>query len=206
MQLGFLKRLQGAPLCDKEDEYGMLFSQTAPYEIIKTKWLDFYDIMELRRVEATVERYYNSGCYTETLKLLCPEAEDAYSFYNRLALYIEEKGELFAAVSRRRAFDLLFEFVKENAVLFKVDVDDVAETMLFDYFSSDKSELPPDSLRFRWRHSRAFRNRESDIFKSNGIHEFTGFGIRYIGRKMYIFDYNTKDAVTGRFAGRIARQ
>ncbi|MBO5418152.1 MAG: B12-binding domain-containing radical SAM protein [Clostridia bacterium] len=194
-QLGFLKRLQGAPLCDTEKADGLVFSENSPYEILESACLSFGEITELKEVEAALERYYNSGYYVETLKRVDGCFGTSYEFYRRLAEYLKGQGLLWGGVSKRRAFDGLYEFCCGG-----VNDEALAETMLLDYFSSDKSELPPDSLRFVWRHSRAYRNSESEVYKALNIDDFAGFGIRYVGGNAYVFDYRGKDPVTGRYS------
>ena len=204
LQLGFLKRLQGAPLCEKETEYGLVFSKTAPYEVLKTKWLGFDEIIRLKRVEASLERYYNSGFYSMSLAVLEKCFAAPYELYEAIADFSKTRGhgDIYAATSKRAAFDMLYEFgIASNVekICGAEKTGSFAELLLLDYFSSDKSELPPESLRFTWRHSRTLRSSEAEIFKANGTEDFKGFGIRCIGEKMYIFDYNKKDAVTGRY-------
>jgi len=197
LQLGFLKRLQGAPLCAKEEEYGIVFSKNAPYEVLSTKWLSYDDIMRLKRIEAALERYYNSGICTKTLSVLEKHFASPYDMYEAIAEFSGSNipGGVYLPMSKRSAFDVLFDF----AVSSGCEAEEIAAIMLTDYFSTDKSELPPDSLRFYWRHSRVLRQSEAEIFKENGIDDFKGFGIRIVGNDTLIFDYNKKNAVTGQY-------
>lgn len=161
LQLGFLKRLQGSPLCSMQEEHGMVFSQNPPYEIICNNYISFAELLELKRVEAALERYHNSGYYRESLLFLESCFDTPYGMYLALADFLEESGGLFCSVSKRRAFDLFFDFgcravlrrearlweeaacgLRCDAALQKNGIATFARMLLLDYFSSDKSELP----------------------------------------------------------------
>lgn len=43
-QLGFLKVLPGTVMHDKAESYGMVWSERAPYEIFRTRWITYQEI------------------------------------------------------------------------------------------------------------------------------------------------------------------
>ncbi len=61
LQLGFLKVLKGSPMQAQASQYGILSQAEPPYEVLKTPWLSYDDIIRLKGLEEMVETYYNSG-------------------------------------------------------------------------------------------------------------------------------------------------
>ena len=60
LQLGFLKVLHGSEMEMRASEFGIVYSDKPPYEVLKTKWIGFDEILKLKAVESVVEIYYNS--------------------------------------------------------------------------------------------------------------------------------------------------
>ncbi|MBQ5851368.1 MAG: DUF4080 domain-containing protein, partial [Lachnospiraceae bacterium] len=60
LQLGFLKVLNGSPMKEKAEEYGIVYSSKPPYEVLYTNWLSYDDVPKLKGIEEMVELYYNS--------------------------------------------------------------------------------------------------------------------------------------------------
>ena len=42
------------PMQDKADEYGILYTNKPPYEILCSKWLSYQDVLRLKRIEEMV--------------------------------------------------------------------------------------------------------------------------------------------------------
>ena len=59
LQVGFLKLLKGSGLRNKASDYGYIYSDNPPYEIMETAWLSFGDLLRLKGLEEMVEIYWN---------------------------------------------------------------------------------------------------------------------------------------------------
>ena len=68
LQLGFLKVLKGSHMMEMCREYGIVYKNREPYEVLSTKWLDYGHVLKLKNVENMVEVYYNSGQFQKTLE------------------------------------------------------------------------------------------------------------------------------------------
>ena len=58
LQLGFLKVLKGSYMEKQKENYGLVYKDTPPYEVLYTKWLPYEDVLVLKKVEEMVEVYY----------------------------------------------------------------------------------------------------------------------------------------------------
>ncbi|HMP90081.1 MAG TPA: DUF4080 domain-containing protein [Kiritimatiellia bacterium] len=70
IQVNPLKRLRGTPIIRHEKEWELIFSPHPPYEILRTKLIDFDTMQALRRFARYWDLYGNSGRFRETLPML----------------------------------------------------------------------------------------------------------------------------------------
>ena len=112
LQLGFLKVLKGSAMHERASEYGIIYRQKPPYEVLQTRWLSYEALLRLKGVEEMVEIYYNSHQYDLTLQYLMYGFDTPFSFFETLADFYEAKGYGTVAHSRLRRYDILLEFAK----------------------------------------------------------------------------------------------
>ena len=110
LQLGFLKVLKGSPMEEKAQEYGIVYHDMPPYEVLYTKWLPYEDVLKLKGVEEMVELYYNSAQFAHILPILEQEFSSAFAMYEALALYYEQHGYFISVPSRMYRYQVLLEF------------------------------------------------------------------------------------------------
>ena len=92
LQLGFLKLLPGTPLRKAAAEYGYVFREYAPYEVIASSVLSADGLARLKMIENVFELYYNRGGFSETLREACGGYETPFDFYEELASFYYLKG------------------------------------------------------------------------------------------------------------------
>ncbi|HEX8340862.1 MAG TPA: DUF4080 domain-containing protein [Tepidisphaeraceae bacterium] len=99
IQIGMLKRLRGTPICRHDAEWGMIYSQHPPYEILQTRLVPFDAMQRMRRFSRYWDLIANSGRFTRALPLLLgqPEAARGLAF----GRFAEFADHLYAAVGRR---------------------------------------------------------------------------------------------------------
>ncbi len=114
LQLGFLKVLKGSYMEEMASEYGLVYRECPPYEVLYTKWLSYDDVIRLKKVEEMVELYYNSGQFTHILPVLLRRFESAFEMYDRLARFYQEKGYFANSPARSRCYEVLLEFAQQE--------------------------------------------------------------------------------------------
>ena len=114
LQLGFLKVLKGSGMHSRAEAYGCLFRSREPYEVLATRWLSYGELLRLKQIEEMVEVYYNSGQFAGMLPELEKMFPDAFSMYEALGQFYEEKGYFGLAHTRIRRYEILLEFVRER--------------------------------------------------------------------------------------------
>ena len=107
-QLGFLKILTGTPLQEEKDKFGILYSESAPYQVLQTKWLNYEEIILLQKIEKLLNIYYNSEKFVRTLKELVTEFEHPFAFFRELLGFFEDNHFDFIIKNwQKNAFHLL---------------------------------------------------------------------------------------------------
>lgn len=70
VQLGFLKMLRGTNLRKDAPKYGYKYTTHAPYEIVYNDCITSEDLQRIHDAEHALEKYWNSGRFTNTMKIL----------------------------------------------------------------------------------------------------------------------------------------
>ncbi|WP_234121550.1 B12-binding domain-containing radical SAM protein [Clostridium hydrogenum] len=143
LQLGFLKLLKGSPMRMEADMWGMVYSPYPPYEILKTKDISFDEIMKLKRVEAVVDKYYNSGKFSNIVNYLIKKYETPYDFYYELGQFYYKKGYYNRNVSGSGYYGVFLEF---NSEVLKEDDSILKEIIKYDYLKYNKRSWLPAFL------------------------------------------------------------
>jgi radical SAM superfamily enzyme YgiQ (UPF0313 family) len=80
IQVGILKRLRGTPIVRHDREWEMVYSPSAPYEVLRTKLVDFVTMQRMRRFARYWDAVANSGNFIETTPLIWGEQSPFQSF------------------------------------------------------------------------------------------------------------------------------
>ncbi len=199
LQLGFLKVLSGSPMAFESDEYGCRYKKMPPYEVLKTKWLSYDDVILLKKVEEVFEVHYNSGQFTNTMEKLQQHFEDGFSMYEKLASFYDEKGYFEASHSRIRRYEILLEFIKEN----NLDPDEFKESILTDIYLRENLKNRPawaPSLKEYDGRIRDFYKREAEepeyltSYKNYDWKQLRSMThIEVFDKRAYLFDYRERN-------------
>ncbi len=114
IQLGFLKVLKGSLMHEKTEEYGLVYQDRPPYEVLSTKWLSYSDVIRLKKIEEMVEVYYNSGQFRNTMEQLVRAYTSPFEMYGALADYYEKNGLSRISHSRIARYEILHHFIEET--------------------------------------------------------------------------------------------
>jgi len=143
IQLGFLKILKGSPIELEKEKWGMKNSPYPPYEILKTKDISYEELLTLKKVEAMVDKYYNSGKFSSILKFFHLKFQDYFEFYKELGLFFHEKGYFDRNISSADYYKVFLEF---NSEKLKEDNFALREIIKYDYLIFNKKRWVPDFL------------------------------------------------------------
>lgn len=110
LQLGFLKVLKGTEMCARAEEYGLIWSERPPYEVLRTNWLSYEEICRLQRICDVLDTYYNSQQFIHSLKFLEACFLSPFDLYDELAEYYTAHGLFRGSVPVRKRYEVLADF------------------------------------------------------------------------------------------------
>ena len=163
LQLGFLKVLKGSYMYEHAAEYEIIYHEKTPYEVMKTKWLSFDDVLKIKQVEEMLEVYYNSGQFEITMKVMEPLFDSAFAMFQELGAFYEEKGYFGMSHSRIHRAEILLEFMRErkseDTVLLMLE-----ESLTFDLYYRENCKSRPS-----WAPSPAEFKEQTRYYCKNGV-------------------------------------
>ena len=112
LQLGFLKVLKGSYMEELIPDCDLLYSAAPPYEVLRTKWLSYGDVLELKDIEEMTEVHYNSRQFTCTLKELEKEFNTPYEMFSFMAGYYNKNHLSGISHSRIARYEILWKMIQ----------------------------------------------------------------------------------------------
>lgn len=203
LQLGFLKVLKGSLMHEKTREYGLVYQDRPPYEVLSTKWLPYTDVVRLKKIEEMVEVYYNSGQFRYTMEHMEKEFSGAFAMYSALADYYDRNGLFRISHSRISRYEILFRFLEEQIG----KPDEYVQWLTLDLYLRDNVRNRPQFLpenKVSSDEAAAFYKSEEE--ERRYLKSYTGYDRRQM-RKMthlerlsgslFLFDYRERDPLSG---------
>ena len=127
IQLGILKRLRGVPLNRHNEEYKLRYNPEAPYNILRTRDIDFETMQRVNRFARFWDMIANSGRFKNTLPLILDDAP--FDCFMQLSDRVYQSSGSTWKISLKRLFVLLFENLKDRS--------DMDESILFEKMQTD---------------------------------------------------------------------
>jgi radical SAM superfamily enzyme YgiQ (UPF0313 family) len=133
LQLGFLKMLRGTEIREYAYKYDYKYLDFQPYEILQNNVLSFEEVIKIKQVEDVLEKYWNSGKFSNTLNYLIEHSfASPWDFFQEFGTYWENQGWSKIGHQHQDLFFRLFKFLS----FAKVDNMDVIESMMkIDYYN-----------------------------------------------------------------------
>ena len=140
LQLGFLKVLKGSYMYEHAKEYEAVYRAKPPYEVLRTKWLSYEDICNIKLAEEMLEVYYNSTQFPVSIRLLETIHESAYHMFENLGHFYEEHGYLAMSHTRMRRSEILLEYIESLGV---ADMEVFYQAATYDIYSRENAKSRP---------------------------------------------------------------
>lgn len=217
LQLGFLKVLKGSKMRKKAEEYGIVYRQEPPYEVLYTRWISYGEILRLKAVEEMVEIYYNSSQFANTMEALEKVFPHPYGMFEALAQYYEKHDLNGRNHSRMARFEILRAFAGE---VDSVNRELYEELLLLDLYLRENSKSRPVWARDLSEYKEDFRSfyqREAE--KPEYLTGYAGYTAKQMMHMTHgevffhgvqgdgggrpcrvVFDYRNRDPLTGNAA------
>lgn len=118
IQIGILKRLKGTPIVRYQIKFEMIYSDSTPFQIIRTKDLSFAELQQMNRFSRYWDMIANSGQFNLTMAFLKvkikSEGRSFFDLFFNLSyyLYIRHKGTF--AISLMNLTESVFRYLVDE--------------------------------------------------------------------------------------------
>ncbi|HWQ89269.1 MAG TPA: B12-binding domain-containing radical SAM protein [Desulfitobacteriaceae bacterium] len=151
LQLGFLKVLKGSGLRQKASRYGLVYQPDPPYSVLQTAELSYPDLLQLKRMEILLDKYYNSGRFQSFLPKVISLFPTAFDFYDFFAQFWHHRNWLGSPWKEKALFERLWLFVESwqitnSGKISGQELELLRDVLRFDYYCWERPGLVPDFL------------------------------------------------------------
>ena len=205
LQLGFLKVLHGSAMEIEAKKYEIEYNSYPPYEVLKTKWVSYEQVLKLKEIEAVVEIYYNSLQFTETIEQLEKQFVTPYEMFEKLGVFYKIHSENGVKHSRVNRYNLLLRFVKEQLMPTEEQLEKWKELLTFDYYLRENAKSRPvfakdltqykKNIRKIYLDNRLMENNENYVnYSTKQIESMTHMEV--IDNRYILFDYKNRNPLS----------
>lgn len=203
LQLGFLKVLKGSHMYAMKEKYGLVYQSKAPYEILYNNWISYEEVLLLKGVEEMLEVYYNSGQFSNTMKLLKEKFLSPFAMYQALDTHYEQHKLIGKKHTRLARFEILYDFLKA----FDEDrIDEYKTTLLMDLYLRENAKARPSFAKEYVVNKELVRNffvqEEENRKVLKGYEKYDKrqmskmTHVELLDEKHYLFDYENRDPLS----------
>ena len=114
IQLGILKRLRGTPIARHTEEWGMVYSPVAPYEILQNRLIDFATMARIRRFARYWDIVVNSGNFVRATPLIWKD-DSPFQAFLRFSDWLYGRTNRTHAIALNALMELIFEYLVGEA-------------------------------------------------------------------------------------------
>ncbi len=160
LQLGFLKLLKGTEIRGRADEFGYVFRDYPPYEVISSVCISASEMLKIKKIEELLDRFYNSGAFKGGIEYLSDYFGTSWDLFSNITDYFEERKLFDIKHSRDSLYGILSDFAGCNGVS-----DVFRDILKFDYLTSNvNAKTPLWSLDL---YDVEFHKRRADVVEEN---------------------------------------
>lgn len=111
LQLGFLKLLKGTEIRRKAGEFGYVYMEHAPYQVIGNDFLSPREVCRLKQIETVLDLYHNRGGFQASLAcgISCCQ-KGAFAFYELFSQYFYNRGFQHKSHKKEDLYRIFYEF------------------------------------------------------------------------------------------------
>jgi radical SAM superfamily enzyme YgiQ (UPF0313 family) len=200
LQLGFLKVLPGTVMEQKAEDYGLVYMEEPPYQVLRNKYLSYENLAFLEIFTEVFDLTYNSGLFPRLLDYLVRlENAGAFAFYKKLSLWWRKKELFGKGHTAAHTTELLYNFCTE---VYPQELVYIKEVLRYDVLLHQKS-FHPEWLGWKteanYERASAFWRNEEQVRKYLPEYSFSNWRLLKKRYALEEFKFNpltfTKDGI-----------
>ncbi len=139
IQVGMLKRLRGTPIIRHDAEWEMVYADHPPYEILRTKLVDFESMQRMRRFARFWDLVGNSGNFPRTLAALWRRDASPFQAFIGFSDWIHADVGRTSAIPLHTLAEALRRYLSDVRGEPSDGIDDLLHA---DYTAAGRTEFP----------------------------------------------------------------
>ncbi len=132
-QLGILKVLNGTKIKSQVSFHEIVYESKAPYTIIENKYISKVELALIHNVEDIVDRFYNSGKFRETFKILTTKYSNTFEILHAFYDYMHSNDFVLLDYQLHDIFSWFYKFLDEFD-------NSIRDYVIYDYLLSTKNK------------------------------------------------------------------
>lgn len=140
IQVGILKRLKGAPIARHDFAFQMVYADHPPFQILRTKDIDFEWMQKMNRFAKYWDLYANSGNFKKFTAYIKSQATESFfwEFFN-FSEYLSKRFSQNYGISLNSLFEAAFNYLKEVKGF---SFEEARDLLTADYLAPGNRDLP----------------------------------------------------------------
>ncbi|KYG68679.1 Mg-protoporphyrin IX monomethyl ester oxidative cyclase [Bdellovibrio bacteriovorus] len=144
IQVGILKRLKGAPIARHDKEWQMVYADHPPFQILRTKSMNFDTLQVMNRFAKYWDLYANSGSFKNFVNVLREKAqarEDKSFFWQffEFNTFLTQRYAQSFGISQLSLFESAYVYLKDEL---QWPAEEAKALIMEDYSLTGKTDLP----------------------------------------------------------------
>jgi len=139
IQVGILKRLRGTPIVRHDAEWEMVYAEHPPYEILRTKLIDFDAMQRMRRFGRFWDLTANSGNFPSTVSALWGQHGSPFEAFSDFSEVTHRRLGRTNAIPLNTVADALARYLIGELGIGEQEVHD---RLRADFAAAGRNELP----------------------------------------------------------------
>ena len=143
IQVGILKRLKGTPIIRHDQEWGMVYQDHPPFQILQTKTLSFDQLQKLGRFSQFWDSVANSGNFTNTMNFFRERCRTSgrsfFSDFFQLSEFLSQRHPTGHSVALLNLVESIWIYLTQES---QVSPDQARSLLIADYAGKVKRDIP----------------------------------------------------------------
>ena len=143
LQIGFLKILKGSSIWCSGEYHSYKYMNEAPYEVISTKYINYFEVRFLKIMEDVFDYTYNSEDFNNTLNFIVNiiYKGNAFAFYEKITKWWDSNKYYLVGQNSKKMALLFLKYFKECE---PGEYENVKRVLKFDVFINIPNYKPDE--------------------------------------------------------------
>ena len=179
LQPGFLKMLKGSAMRKSAHKHGYIYESDPPYTVLANSYISYEEVYRLERIALTVDRFYSSGRFENTMEYILSKVSSPFKFFSELTDLCHKELD---KTSQHECRMQLIELIRED--------DTAMGKLALDTLLTENKNPPKELQKYYTEHLKDIINSIDENFKSCKCNNLYIYTFDFDKEHYYIIDRN----------------